>query len=123
MINQNFFKIPRKYNINLYLYQKAGFYTISSMLHNIFFDKFDFKEEKNTKIDILDINKSLIIHTQQKKLKENPELSQNYEKLLYIYNKNISSSDYDLSFVKIGKNGIIKVMQEILLSIHVIMKH
>jgi len=123
MINQNFFKIPRKYNINLYLYQKAGFYTISSMLHNIFFDKFDFKEEKNTKIDILDINKSLIIHNQQKKLKENPELSQNYEKLLYIYNKNISSSDYDLSFVKIGKNGIIKVMQEILLSIHVIMKH
>ena len=123
MINQNFFKIPRKYNINLYLYQKAGFYTISSMLHNIFFDKFDFKEEKNTKIHILDINKSLIIHNQQKKLKENPELSQNYEKLLYIYNKNISSSDYDLSFVKIGKNGIIKVMQEILLSIHVIMKH
>jgi hypothetical protein len=93
------------------------------MLHNIFFDKFDFKEEKNSKIDILDINKSLIIHNQQKKLKENPELSQNYEKLLYIYNKNISSSDYDLSFVKIGKNGIIKVKQEILLSIHVIMKH
>lgn len=108
MKHKNLFIITRNYNLKIYHYNKAGLFTVSSMFYNIFFDKYTLKEEKKDKFDILDINTSLIIQNQKylKKLKDNPELSKHYDKVIHIYNKE-TSPENDLFFIKIAKNGLI----------------